>query len=146
MKAPFLLAGLALMVAAVCPTAPAKDHPVYDKAVLLSMQSAKCGSTEGDHKTLAGEILGTDSSKKQSEDVLCQEYVLQDAHVIYHIRPTDQKHPLLLPIGDSIQFRIHKDKFYLLDAELDKKERVYTVVAMEPRPDVSSVRFNDESR
>jgi hypothetical protein len=132
MKAAILFAGLALWMA---PSSMAKDHPVYDKAVLLSMSSAKCGMSEKGGKTVSGELLGTDSGKKQSQDVLCQEYILQADKIVYHIRPSDQKHPVLLPIGDSVQFRIRKDKFYVLDSERDKKEREYTVVSMEPRAD-----------
>ena len=146
MKAKFALAGVAGLLIVFAPLAAAKEHPVYDSAVLLGMQSAKCGVTEGSHKSVTSEILGTDSDKKQATDVLCQEYVLQTDRVIYHIRPSDQKHAILLPIGDSIRFRIHKDKFLVLDSERDKKERVYTVVSMEPRQQNEVAKNAPESR
>lgn len=126
---------VAFLAAAIL-TAPAafpKDRPAYDKGMLLSMESATCGTAQKAGKTLAGEILGSDSSRTQTQEVLCQEYVLQSEHITYRIRPADQKHPVLLPVGESIEFRIHKDKMYLFDPERDRKERQYIVVSMQPR-------------
>lgn len=84
---------------------------------------------------MTGELLGTDAQNKKTKEVLCQEYVLQSERVVYRIRPTDDKHPVLLPIGETAQFRLHKDKLILKVAELDGKEREYTVVSMTPRED-----------
>ena len=102
------------------------------------MNSSTCGTTEKGGKTVAGEILGTDSEHKHTEQVLCQEYVLQGDRLVYHIRPTDIKHPKLLPVGDSVQYRIHKDKMYVLDREGETKEREYTVISMQARSDVNT--------
>jgi len=56
--------------------------------------------------------------------------------VIYRIRPNDDKHPVLLPIGETAQFRLHKDKLILRVSEGgDDKEREYIVVSMTPRED-----------
>lgn len=120
----------------------AKDAPSYEKASLLSMESSTCGMAEKAGKTVTGEILGTDSSRKQTQEVLCQEYVLQSDRIVYRIRPNDQKHPALLPVGESVEFRIHKDKLYLRDPEGDKKEREYVVVSMQPRAEPKSVAAN----
>jgi len=38
-----------------------------------------------------------DSQNKKTKELLCQEYILQAEHVVYRIRPTDEKHPVLLP-------------------------------------------------
>jgi hypothetical protein len=43
---------------------------------------------------------------------------------------------VLLPIGETAQFRVHKDKLILRVAEADDKERAYIVVSMTPRQDV----------
>ena len=146
MKAKFALAGVAGLLIVFAPLAAAKDHAAYDSAVLLGMQSAKCGVTEGSHKSLTSEILGTDSDKKQATDVLCQEYVLQTDRVIYHIRPADEKHAALLPVGDEVRFRIQKTKFFVFDPQRDKKERAYTVVSMEPRQQNEVAKNAPESR
>jgi hypothetical protein len=117
----------------------AKDQPSYDKAALLSMESSTCGMAEKAGKTVSGEILGTDASRKQTQEVLCQEYVLESDRIVYRIRPNDQKHPVLLTVGESVEFRIHKDKLYLRDPEGDKKEREYVVVSMQPRADTKDI-------
>jgi hypothetical protein len=137
MKTGIAIAGLFLMFA---PLSFAKDAPSYDKGTLLSMNSSACGTAEKDGKSLASEIVGTDSSHKATEQILCQEYVLQGDRITYHIRPEDLKHPVLLPVGELVEFRIHKDKLYLLDPEGDKKERAYSVVSMQVRQDVKDAR------
>lgn len=115
----------------------AKDRPAYEKGVLTQMDSIACGYAEKDGKTLAGEIFGTDGQHKKTQETLCQEYVLRGDHVTYRIRPKDDKHPTLLPIGETAQFRIHKDKLLLRVPEADGKEREYLVIAMTPRTDVA---------
>src|SRR5438445_11505834 len=88
---------------------------------------------EKDAKISAGEMLGTDSGHKKSRELLCQEYLLQSERVIYRSRPRDDKHPVLLPVGERAQFRIQKDKMLLQVEDLDQKEREYNVVSMTPR-------------
>lgn len=112
----------------------AKEHD-YQKGTLLRMDSSSCGTSEKGSKTVAGEIFGTDGQHKQTQELLCQEYVLQADHVVYRIRPKDDKHPVLLPIGEVAQFRINKDKLILRVPELNDKEREYIVVSMTPRED-----------
>jgi hypothetical protein len=121
-----------LLLAGTC---AAKEHD-YQKGTLLRMDSTSCGMQEKGSKSVAGELLGTDTQSKKTQEVLCQEYVLQTDRVVYRIRPKDDKHPVLLPIGETAQFRIHKDKLILRVAEGgDDKEREYVVVSMTPRQD-----------
>lgn len=94
--------------------------------------------TEKDAKSFTGEMLGTDSGSKKTQDVLCREYLLQSERVIYRIRPRDEKHPVLLSVGEQAQFRIQKDKMLLRVEDLDSKEREYIVVSMTPRSDANS--------
>src|SRR5215471_2852169 len=110
----------------------------YQKGKLLRMDSSSCGTSEKGSKTVAGEILGTDGQHKQTQELLCQEYILQADHVIYRIRPKDDKHPVLLPIGETAQFRISKDKLILRVPEVSGKEHEYTVVSMTPREEKPS--------
>ena len=137
MKLGLMVAGMILAAATVI---LAKDPPSYDKGVLLSMASSSCGTAETGGKSVTGEILGTDGEHKNTEQVLCQEYILQGDRIVYHIRPTDSKHPQLLPVGDNIRYRIHKDKMYVLDREGDTKEREYTVISMQVRQDLKDAR------
>lgn len=130
-----LILCLALGVASA---AFAKDPKPYQTGKLLQMDSVPCGMAEKDGKSFAGEMLGTDSGSKKTKEVLCQEYLLQTERVIYRIRPKDDKHPVLLPIGEQAQFRMQKDKMLLRVEDLDSKEREYIVVSMTPRSDSST--------
>jgi hypothetical protein len=116
----------------------AKDPKPYQTGKLLQMDSVQCGTAEKNSTSVAGEMLGTDSGSKKTQEVLCQEYVLQSEHVIYRIRPRDEKHPALLPVGDQAQFRLQMDKMLLRVEDLDSKEREYIVVSMTPRSDGTS--------
>src|SRR5712671_6297599 len=129
---------VAILAFATTMSVQAKDAPAYEKGVLIQMESSSCGYAEKDGKTIAGEIFGTDGQHKNTKEVLCQEYVLKSDRVIYRIRPKDDKHPALLPVGETAQFRIHKDKLLLRVPEADGKEREYIVVSMSPRSDVSA--------
>ncbi len=113
----------------------AKEPKPFQTGKLLQMDSVQCGVAEKDAKSLAGEMLGTDSSNKETQELLCQEYVLQAERVMYRIRPRDEKHPALLPVGEQAQFRLEKDKMLLRVEDLDSKEREYIVVSMTPRSD-----------
>ena len=118
----------------------AKEPPAYEKATLVQMDSSACGYAEKDGKTIAGEIFGTDGQHKNTKQLLCQEYVVQTDRVTYRIQPKDDKHPVLLPVGETAQIRIHKDKMLLRVPEADGKEREYIVLSMTPRTDVASNR------
>ena len=126
------------LLLAVATAAFAKDPKPYQTGKLLQMDSVSCGVAEKDAKSFAGEMLGTDSTNKKTQEVLCQEYVLESEHVIYRIRPRDEKHPALLPVGERAQFRIQKDKMLLRVEDLDGKEREYIVVSMTPRSENST--------
>jgi hypothetical protein len=129
MKTSLLLLTLTLAAAVM-----GKEHD-YQTGTLVRMDSSACGLQEKGGKTISGELLGTDSQSKKTHEVLCQEYVLEAERVVYHIRPKDENHPALLPIGEKAQFRIHKDKLILRVPEADGKEREYIVVSMTPRQD-----------
>src|SRR5262245_40059042 len=58
----------------------AKEHD-YQKGKLVRMDSSSCGTQEKGSKTVAGEIFGTDGQHKQTQEMLCQEYILQSEHL-----------------------------------------------------------------
>jgi hypothetical protein len=116
----------------------AKDPKPYQTGKLLQMDSVQCGMAEKHGNSFAGEMLGTDSGSKKTQELLCQEYVVQAERVTYRIRPRDEKHPVLLPVGEQAQFRLQKDKMLLRVEDLDSKEREYIVVSMTPRSDSST--------
>lgn len=122
-----------LLLLGLATSAYAKEPHHYHSGKLLQMASVPCGMAEKDAKTLTGELLGTDSSHKKTEEVLCQEYILETDTVTYRIRPKDDKHPVLLPVGQPAQFFLSKDKMVLRVEDLDNKDREYLVVSMIPR-------------
>jgi hypothetical protein len=103
-------------------TAYAKDLKAYQDGKLLQMDSVQCGTDEKDAK------------KGKTHELLCQEYLVQSEQVIYRVRPKDDKHPALLPIGQNAQFRLEKNKM-LLRVEGDNKEHEYIVVSIKLRGD-----------
>jgi hypothetical protein len=125
-----LLAGMAVQ---------AKDGPSYQSGTLKEMTSVECGFEQKSAKGLMGEIVGTDDSHSKTRKTFCQEYVLETGHVVYHIRPREEKHPALLPVGEKALFRMKKDLMVLKVPEGDDKEREYDVVSMLP------VQTNDAS-
>ena len=128
MKSKFALC----MILSLGSLAFAKDEPIFHQTgTITNMDAVTCGVDENSGKSFAGEILGTDGAHKKSREMLCQEYVLKTDHVMYRIRPRDDKHPVLLPVGERAEFRIKKDKLLLSVPELDGKEREYSVTSMQ---------------
>jgi len=122
-----------LAIVLLAALAQAKEPKHFQSGKLLKMQSVKCGTDEKNGKSVAGEMLGTDSSHMKTHELLCQQYVLETDNLVYTIRPKDDKHPALLPVGEKAQFRLDKDKMLLRVEDLDDKEREYVVVSMVPK-------------
>ncbi len=116
-------------------TAYAKEPKAYQDGKLLQMDSVQCGVDEKDAK-----------KNKKTHELLCQEYALQGDRVVYRIRPKDDKHPVLLPVGASAQFRLDKDKMLVRVEQLDNKEREFVIVSVKPvgdnSADATSARVN----
>lgn len=114
-------------------TAYAKEPKAYQDGKLLQMDSVQCGMDEN-------------AKKGKTHEVLCQEYVVQTEQVLYRIRPKDDKHSVLLPIGQAAQFRLEKTKMLLRVEGLDGKEREFVIVSIKPRgestADANPVRLN----
>src|SRR5215468_1657418 len=128
---------IVICVSLLATVAFAKEPKSRQSGKIMQMESVACGVDENSGKSVMGEIIGTDSAHKKTHELLCQEYVLQSDKVIYRIRPRDEKHPVLLPVGEKAQFRMDKDKMKLRVEDLDDKEREYTVVSMTPRESAS---------
>ena len=127
MKTAVFCGVLLLSVAAL-----AKDGPSYQSGKLKEMNSVECGFEQKSAKGLMGELVGTDDNHSKTRKTFCPEYVLETDHVVYHIRPREEKHPALLPVGEKAQFRMKKDFMVLKVPEGDDKEREYDVVTMLP--------------
>ena len=115
----------------VAGSAFAKEPVFHQQGTITTMDAVECGLDENSGKSFAGEVLGSDGAHKKTRQLLCQEYVLKTDRVIYRIRPRDEKHPVLLSVGERAEFRIKKDKLLLALPELDGKEREYSVTSMQ---------------
>lgn len=113
---------LALAVLLLASLAQAQEPKKYHTGQLLQMESLQCTVFENS-------LSGADDADK----TLCQEYVLEGGNVLFHLRAKSAKHPVLLPVGKNVDYRIEEDRFYLHLAAADKKEHEYLVVSMEPR-------------
>ena len=115
-------------------TGYAKEPKSYQDGKLLQMDSVQCGTDIKDAK------------KGKTHELLCQEYVVQTDQVIYRIRPKDEKHPTLLPIGENAKFRVESTKMLLRVDAAGGKEREFLIVSVKPRgdntADASPARLN----
>jgi hypothetical protein len=119
-------------------TLPAMAKDSYrQKGTLSDMQSVQCGSMQKSGSTVAG-VLITGAQHSKTKDLLCQEYTLKTDRVTYRIRPKEEKHPVLLPVGEQAEFRLKKDKLILRIPELDNKDREYEVLSMTATPELAS--------
>jgi hypothetical protein len=116
----------------------ARNRQSSHSGTLLQMDSVECGTDQKNNKSFAGELIGTDSAHQKMHTLLCQEYLLQSDRITYRIRPKDDKHPALLPVGEKAQFHIEKDRMKLRVEDLDDKEREYVVVSMTPRAEAQT--------
>jgi len=74
--------------------AAAKDNVM--QGTLVSENSVACGSqTKG---------------KKQSVEMMCQEYVIRTDTTEYHVRQEKEAHKELLPVNAPVELTISKDK------------------------------------
>lgn len=112
---------LALAVLLLASLAQAQDPKKYHSGRLLQMESLQCT------------VFESQSSAAQASDAtVCQEYVVEGDEVLFHLRPTQTKRPIFLPVGKEVGYRVDEGKFYLLLTG-ERKEHQYVVVSMEAR-------------
>jgi uncharacterized protein (UPF0179 family) len=113
---------LVLVAVLTATIAQAQEAKKYHSGHLLQMESLQCT------------VFENPSSDASSVDsAMCEEYVLQGDDVLFHLRAKDAKHPLLLPVGKSVSYRIAEDRFFVKLSSRDRKEHEYQVVSMEAR-------------
>jgi len=131
MKAKLLVLG-ALMLGILVPVAQAKEKKKPPRGMIESMQSLPCGVKQKGLNGLGAVWGSIGVTSVSSNEKLCPQYLFRTDELEYHIRPTDSKHPVILPIGHEAEFKIKKDRMLLKVPDGDKKTRTYQVVAMEP--------------
>jgi hypothetical protein len=127
-----VLVAAVVLVLALPSVLEAKHKKQAPRGMLESMQSVPCGVKERGLAGL-GSIFGSVGvTHVNSNEKLCQQYLLRTDQLDYHIRPLDTKHAVLLPIGHEAEFKVKKDRMFLKVPDEDKKARAYQVVSVEP--------------
>jgi hypothetical protein len=107
-----------------------KNKP--ERAMLEKMEAVPCGAKEKGVTGLGTIWASAGITHVNSDEKLCPQYLVRSDEMEYHIRPTDLKHPVVLPVGHEIVFKIKKDHMFLKVPDGDQKTRTYQVVAMKP--------------
>ena len=111
MRKTYLLVAAAAMLAI---PAAAKEPQA---GTIVSESSVACGSQV--------------KNKKETTQLLCQEYVVQTGTTEYHIRQEKHADQELIPVNTSIEFTLDKDK---MKFKANGKKYEYLVVSETPLP------------
>jgi hypothetical protein len=134
----FAILSLALMSAVPLSAGP-KKKKVAPRAMLERMESVPCGAKQRGLSGLGTIWASAGITHVNSDEKLCPQYLLRTDEMEYHVRPTDGKHPVVLPIGHEVEYKIKGDRMFVKVADGDKKTRTYQVVAMNPtNPDTAA--------
>lgn len=117
------------------------DAALDKKGVLAKMDAVQCGTSERGINGLGGLLASVGVQRMKSFERLCPEYQLLTEEVEYRIRPMDEKHPDVLPVGHDGLFRITKDKMQLQVVDFDGVTRDYQVVSMRTRDSERAADF-----
>jgi hypothetical protein len=107
-----------------------KDPPA--RGMLEKMEAVPCGAKQRGITGLGSVFATAGVEHVNSNEKLCPQYLLRTDEMEYHIRPTDGKHPVVLPVGHEGVFKIKNDRMFLKVPDGDGKMRTYEVVAMQP--------------
>ena len=121
-----------ILLAAIPVSAGGKKKNPPERAMLERMEAVPCGAEEKGVTGLGTLWASAGITHVNSDEKLCPQYEVITDDTEYHIRPTDGKHPIVLPIGKEIVFRIKKDRMYLRVADGNQKMLAYAVVAEKP--------------
>jgi len=103
-----------------------------ERGMLEKMEAVPCGAKEKGITGLGTIWASAGVTHVNSDEKLCPQYLLRTDAMDYHIRPKDGKHPVVLPVGQEVEFKIKNDKMFVKAPDGDRKTRAYQVVAMEP--------------
>ena len=120
-----------VLVAAVPLTVTAKKKDPPERAMLEKMDAVPCGAKEQGLTGLGSVWASAGITHVNSDEKLCPQYLLRTDEKEYEIRPTDGKHPTLLPVGHEGEFKIKNNRMFLtVEDGGDRKTRTYQVVSI----------------
>ena len=139
---------IAMTLAACLPaTAGGKKKKVAPRGMLEKMEAVPCGAKQHGLTGLGSIWASAGITHVNSDEKLCPQYLLRTDEMDYEIRPLDKKHPVVLPIGTEVEFKIKKDKMSLKLPEGDHKTLTYQVVGIIPaNPDSQTQSSSNGAR
>jgi hypothetical protein len=128
----------AVLILAFPPKATAGDHKDEhrkngsQRGMLEKMEAVPCGAKNRGLNGVGSVFASAGVEHSSSTEKMCAQYLLRTDDMEYHVRPTDSKHPTVLPVGHEAEFKIKNDRMFLKVPDGDRKVRTYEVVAMKP--------------
>ena len=107
-----------------------KNHP--DRGMLEKMDAVPCGAKQKGLAGLGSFWASVGVTDVHSTEKLCPQYLIRTDDMDYRVRPTDMKHPVILPVGQEVVFKLKKDRMMVKVPEGNQKMRSYEVVSIEP--------------
>lgn len=140
-----LISGIILVSAApLAANSNKKNQP--ERGMLEKMDAVTCGAKQRGLSGVGSLWASAGITHVNSDEKLCPQYLLRTDEMEYEIRPTDNKHPSVLPLGHEAEFKIKKSKMFLTVTDgNDRKTRTYEVVAMRQASSDNDAR-NSESK
>jgi hypothetical protein len=140
----------AVLLLSFAPTAVAEDHKNEhrkdgsQRGMLEKMEAVPCGAKQRGLSGVGSVFGSAGIEHSSSTEKMCPQYLLRTDEMEYHVRPTDGKHPSVLPVGHEAEFKIKNDRMFLKIPDGDRKVRTYEVVAMKPLNSDSSAEAPDK--
>jgi hypothetical protein len=124
---------LALLLVSAAPlNAGGKKNKGEERGMLEKMEAVPCGAKQKGLTGLGSIWASAGVTDVHSDEKMCPQYLLRTDEMDYRIRPRDGKHPVVLPVGQEVEFKIKKDNLFLKVPDGDRKTRAYQVVSMTP--------------
>ena len=130
---------LAVVLISAVPLSAGNKKKQPDRGMLEKMDAVSCGAKQRGLTGLGSVWASAGVTHVNSDEKLCPQYLLRTDELEYEIRPTDGKHPTVLPVGHEAEFKIKNNRMFLAIADGgDHKMRSYEVVAMRPTNSVEN--------
>jgi hypothetical protein len=124
---------LVLALASAVPLTAGNKKKQPERGMLEKMDAVTCGAKQRGLTGLGSVWASAGITRVNSDEKLCPQYLLRTDEMEYEIRPTDGKHPAVLPVGHEAEFKIKNNRMFLAIPDGgDHKTRSYEVVAMRP--------------
>jgi hypothetical protein len=122
---------LAVAATSVIPaSAGGKKKKEQPRGILERMEAVPCGAKQRGLTGLGSVWASVGVTRVNSDEKLCPQYLLRTDDMDYEIRPRDMKHPVVLPVGHEVLYKIKKDRMTIKVPYGDNKTLTYQVVSM----------------